>query len=136
MSTMTVHPSGEVLQTAEQKRVADLIDPARSRVAYAISTFTETDKSIMAFEPIAKLSIDDRCVLQEWLDEVRTALSEALEEFDSVVADAKYGPDYDGVLEGVERLRESILWGLHDEPKSVAECGERIEDVLRKADYF
>lgn len=131
MSTMTVK-DGVVLQTAEQQRLAILLDPIRAALKFAVSDLSSTADSILALS----LSDEQHEQAQEWLNDSERFLEQALEAVDEVVEDARYGVDYDGVLEGVERLRESIQWGLHDEPRTVIECGERIEDVLRKADYF
>jgi hypothetical protein len=110
--------------------VADALGTVRSAASHALSDYDSTATSIR--EEIGGLSEEARENIATWLDDTRDeirgiddAISEALAETPDMLDPAV-------LLEEVSGLLDSIVLGLHDEPRSVAEVGERLRDILER----
>lgn len=77
---------------------------------------------------------DIRDEILDGFDEVRRYVDIAKDDLREYVELADYGPNYPALAEGVERLRDSVRDGLHDEPKSVPEFALALDDLLRDTD--
>jgi hypothetical protein len=108
----------------------DAFADVRTAVRNALTDYDSTRDAVMTEAAPLPPAVRER--MATWLDDTRREVSGVGEAIDYAQSNAPEVTNAEVLLAEVRDIADSILMGLHDEPRTVAEVGERLRELLER----